>query len=170
MIEPMSLLRASAVGSLMRLHSVFWQMEEDTLFAPLGETLMWTFALAEALGRTEDDPYSGLAYARSCVIHGRAVAVAGVAIQGPWSHSPLLGDAPRFTGSATARIWGFLDDPEPYDPSSGKTEKHAGRRAAYNRSVARHAVSPLIEKALMDLDVDIEAADDVPMAPRLRRP
>lgn len=168
MIQPLALLRVSAAGALERMHSVFWQMEEDSLFAPLGETLMWTVVLADLLGRTEEDPYSGLAYARNCVLHGRAV-VAAVATQPPRSASPLLGDVPRFTGSATAKIWGFVDDPEPYDPSTGVNERNKKRRAAYNRSIAGHVVSPLVDAALEDLGVDAWAAASVAPAPRRRK-
>jgi hypothetical protein len=123
---------------------------------PLGETLVWTTALAELLGVKQEPAYSGLAYARNCVLHGAAV-VTQVVLQGPYQQSPLLGDAPRFTGSATAHVWGFTDDPEPYDPASDSPERNAKRRADYNDHVAQHAVFPMLDKALLDLGVNIWA-------------
>lgn len=146
-------MRSAAFDALERLHSVTWQMDIESFYAPLSETLVWTTALADAMGRIQEPDYSGLAYARNCVLHG-LVIVSQVHEQGPREASPLLGDNPRIMGNATARIWGFTEDPEPHDPTT-KKDPHRDRRAAYNERVARHAVFPMLDRVLLDLGVNI---------------
>lgn len=165
MTDRVLLLRAAARHARERLFSVLWQLDERELFAPLGETLMWIVALADALDVLEQDPFSGIAHARNKLVHGSTVVrVSDITEQGPWSSSPLRGDVPRFTGLATAKLWGFVDDPDP-----GSRGKHPNREASYDRAVAKHALPPLIDRALDRLGVDVASAPDYPLAPRRPR-
>lgn len=144
-------------------------MDIESLYAPLSETLVWTTALADAMRKIEEPDYSGLAYARNCVLHG-FVIVSDVSVQGPrQGKSPLLGDVGRITGTATARIWGFTEDPEPHDSAAGTPERNRNRRAAYNERVARHAVFPMLDRALLDLGVNVYITEGDPMPRRTPR-
>jgi hypothetical protein len=154
-VDPTDLKRSAALDALERLDAVTWQMDIESFYAPLSETLMWITALADAMGKIEEPDYSGLAYARNCALHG-FVIVSQVHEQGPReAKSPLLGDNPRIMGNATARIWGFTEDPEPHDPMTGRREPNRNRRVAYNERVARHAVFPMLDRVLLDLEVNI---------------
>lgn len=152
-------MRSAALDALDRLHGVAWHNDIESFYAPLSETLVWITALADAMDKIEEPKYSGVAYARNCVLHG-FVVVAAVHEQGPWSRSPLLGDVPRFTGRATARIWGFTDDPEPHDPTCGKPERNKKRRGDYNTHVAGHSVFPMVDALMLDLGVNIWIKQD----------
>ena len=68
-------------------------------------------------------------------------------------------------GNATVSTWGFLDDPEPYDPASGKRERNKERRRDYNAHVAGYSVQSRIPRALHDLGVNIWDPSP-PLAPR----
>jgi hypothetical protein len=157
-------MRSAALDALDRLHGVAWHNDIESFYAPLSETLMWITALADATGKLEEPQYSGVAYARNCVLHG-FVVVAAIHEQGPRSRSPLLGDVPRFTGRATVQIWGFTTDPEPHDPTAGKPERNKKRRGDYNTHVAGHSVFPMVDYLMWHLGVNIWAKQD-DLAPR----
>lgn len=161
------LKHSAALGALERLHAVAWQNDVWSFYAPLAETLAWITALAEASGRKEEPVLSGLAYARNALLHNPdSLIVSYVAHQDGFDY-PLAGPTARiYVRNGT--MWGFTQDPEPYDPSTGK-ERNAKRRADYNRTVANHEVLPLLDATLWDLGVNVLAMDDDDWQPAPRR-
>ncbi|MCU1624080.1 MAG: hypothetical protein JWL79_2925 [Frankiales bacterium] len=163
-MDRVQLLRDAALDARQRLTLVGWQMDERELFAPLGETLMWLSVLSDALGVSEDDPYSGLKHARNALVHGESVVrVTDIAVQGSWEPNPLKGGVTRRVRDP-AKVWGFVDDPNP--ASRGQYPK---REASYDRSVAGWELWPRLDSALHDLGVDILGAPVLPPARRRRR-
>lgn len=147
----MDLMRTAALDALERLHGVSWQRDIESFYGSLGEVLTWRSALAEAMGKKEEPLYSGLAFARNALLH-RVVIVAAVHVQPSGKASPLLGDAARYVWQ-DVKLWGFLENPHP----EANTPK---RRADYDREVARHAVFPMVDAALLDLGVNLWLVHD----------
>jgi hypothetical protein len=150
------------------MDDVFWHRDPETYFAPLSETLIWMTAIADAMGKIQEPEYSGIAYARNCVLHG-FVIVSDIFTQHPREPSPLKADNARMVFQGPAKIWGFTKDPEPHDPAIGK-ERNRDRRAAYNAHVAEHSVQGIVPRLLLDLGVNIWAVDDSDRGLRPRRP
>jgi hypothetical protein len=161
--EPLDLMRRAAFDAVERLNGVSWQFDIETFYPPLGETLTWITALADAMGQIQDPEYSGLAYARNSVIHG-VVIVSHTVVQQPGEPSPLKLDVSHWPG-VPVTMWGFTDDPEPHDPTSGP-EPHAQRRADYNTHVARRQVHQVIDRALLGLGVNIWITGKRGLTPR----
>lgn len=157
-MSSIDLMCGAALDAYERMDHVFWHRDPDTYFAPLSETLIWITAIADAMGKLQEPEYSGIAYARNCVLHG-FVIVSDIYIQNPREQSPLKGDHARMVFQGPARIWGFTPDPQPHNPANGK-ERNRDRRAAYNTHVAEHAVQGLVPRLLLDVGVNIWAVDD----------
>jgi hypothetical protein len=164
MPETLDMMRAAALDALERLHGVGWHMDLNSFYGPLGETLMWTTALADATGIIEEPRYSGLAYARNCMLHG-FVVVSRVHVQKALQPSTLLGGLPS-RHAFDAYQWGFGEDPEPYDPTTGKPERTPRRRAHYSEHLAHHVVFPMLDEALLDLGVNVYLVADSPLLPK----
>jgi hypothetical protein len=116
------------------------------------------------MGKIQEPFFSGLQYARNYTLHGAAI-VAAVSVEGPRERKVLKGEIRVGGGNATVSTWGFLDDPEPYDPASGKRERNKERRRDYNAHVAGYSVQSRIPRALHDLGVYIWDPSP-PLAPR----
>jgi hypothetical protein len=161
-------MRGAALDAYERMEDVFWHRDPETYFAPLSETLIWMTAIADAMGKIQEPEYSGIAYARNCVLHG-FVIVSDIFTQLPREPSPLKGDNARRVFQGPAKIWGFTKDPEPHDRANGK-ERNRDRRAAYNAHVAEHSVHGIVPRLLLDLGVNIWAVDDSDRGLKPRRP
>jgi hypothetical protein len=157
MMEPLDLMRQAAQDSWERLLGYGWQLDIGTYYGPLTETLTWTRALAEALGRGEEPIYSGLAYARNCLLHGKSI-VSEVWVEGPWEPRRTKGGCRVGGGSATSYAWAFTTtDPDP----EAMTPK---RRADYLEHVAQWEVFQRLSSPLHELGLDMDAAP--PLLPR----
>ena len=161
-------MRGAALDAYERMDDVFWHRDPETYFAPLSDTLIWMTAIADAMGKIQEPEYSGIAYARNCVLHG-FVIVSDIFTQLPREPSPLKGDNARRVFQGPAKIWGFTKDPEPHDPANGK-ERNRDRRAAYTAHVAQHSVQGIVPRLLLDLGVKIWAVDDSDRGLTPRRP
>ena len=153
-MDPLDRMREAAFDANERLWSVTWHLDLATFYAPLSETLVWISALADALGKIRGPFFSGLQYARNCTLHGVAI-VAAVSLGGPGERNVLKGEIRTGGGSATVSTWGFLEDPEPYDPASQKAESHKELRRDYNAQVAGYSLHSRIPSALLSLGVNI---------------